>query len=361
MKLNSMFAKAGVVAFAGVSAMALAIACAAPVAQAQEGDHIQIVGSSTVYPFSSAVAEHFGATTDYQTPVVESTGSGGGHKLFGAGVGANHPDLTNSSRRMKVSEFEAAQKNGVEEITEAMIGYDGISIAQNIDNEPMDLTLEQLALAVAAEVPQDGELVDNPYMTWSDIDSSLPDRDILVLGPPSTSGTRDAFEELVLEVATEEIEGYDGAYTKIRTDGLFIPSGENDNLIVAQLARNTDAVGIFGYSFLAENQDKIQAIKIDGVDPTPDTISSGEYPVSRSLFFYIKNAHVGVVPGLKEFVDLFMSEQMIGPRGELKRIGLIPLPEDVREAARERVEKLNPLKVKDGELTSVKDYMEGDE
>jgi len=326
----------------------------ATTATAQQRDQIRIVGSSTVYPFSSYVAEEFGQTTRYPTPVVESTGSGGGHKLFGEGVGLNTPDITNSSRKMKASEFTRAQSNGVEKITEAVIGYDGIAIAQSNSNSPIDLTLEQITLAVAAEVPVRGRLRPNPYKKWSDIDSSLPNREIKIYGPPTTSGTRDAFEELVLEVATEDMEGYGGKeYTKIRQDGAWIDAGENDNLIVQRLTTDRDAFGVFGFSFLDENRDKIQGASINGVDPTPDTISSGDYPVSRSLFFYIKNAHVGTVPGLREYVELFMSERMIGPNGYLKDIGLVPLPERLRRASRQRVLNLVPMTM---ELSTLEGY-----
>jgi len=311
-----------------------AIAALGMSATAAAADQIRIVGSSTVYPFSSYVAEELGATSDVKTPVVESTGSGGGMKLFCSGNGADTPDIANASRRMKTSEFESCQANGVTDITEAVIGFDGIVLAQNKANKAMDLSREQITLAVAAEVPIDGKLVANPYKKWSDIDSSLPTREILVLGPPTSSGTRDAFEELVMEHGSENIEGFGGKYTKIRQDGLYVPSGENDNLIVQRLAKNKAAFGIFGYSFLEENRDKIQAATIDGVSAEPAKISSGEYPVSRSLFFYVKNAHLAKVDGLKSYVDLFLKEKMIGPKGLLKPLGLIPLPESRRQAIR---------------------------
>ena len=331
-------------------------------ALAQRRTQIRIVGSSTVYPFSSFVAEEFGKTTPYPAPVVESTGSGGGHKLFGSGVGAETPDITNSSRRMKVTEFARAQENGVDDVTEAVIGYDGIAIAQHRDNKPVDLTLEQITLAVVSRVPDPkggGKLVDNPYRNWNEIDPSLPDREILFYGPPETSGTRDAFEELVLEVTTEDMEGYGGeAYTNVRTDGVYVPSGENDNLIVQRLGNDRDAFGIFGYSFLAENRNKIRGATINGVEPLPEAISSGKYPISRSLFFYVKNGHLGRVPGLRAFLELFMSEKMIGPDGFLKEIGLIPLPEAQRKAARQRVLERDRLHLK---LSDLHDYMRENE
>ncbi len=331
-------------------------------ASAQRRASIRIVGSSTVYPFSSFVAEEFGKSTPFPAPVVESTGSGGGHKLFGAGVGTETPDITNSSRRMKITEFMRAQENGVDDITEAAIGFDGIAIAQQAGNKPIDLTLEQITLAVIAEVPDPkggGKLVENPYRNWNEIDPSLPDREIRFYGPPETSGTRDAFEELVLEVATEDMEGYGGeAYANVRTDGMYVPSGENDNLIVQRLGNDRSAFGIFGYSFLAENLDKLDGATINGVEPMPETISSGKYPISRSMFFYVKNAHLGRVPGMRAFLELFMSEKMIGPDGFLKEIGLIPMPEAQREAARRRVLERDRLHLK---LSDLHDYMRENE
>ena len=324
---------------------AAAVVGAAGAAHAQ--DQIRVVGSSTVYPFSSYVAEEFGATTDYSTPVVESTGSGGGFKLFCQGVGEDTPDVTNASRRMKPSELKMCQDNGVEDITENVIGADGIVFAQSKQDDSINLSREQITLAVAAKVPKDGELVDNPYNRWSDIDSSLPDREILIYGPPTSSGTRDAFEELVMEHGSENIDGYDEAYTTIRQDGKYVPSGENDNLIVQKLAQNKAAFGIFGFSYLEENRDKIQGAKIDGVEPERDLISSGEYPVSRSLFFYTKNAHVDQVKGMEQYVDMFLSDQMASDRGYLKNLGLIPLPEDRLESERSEWESRAKLKASD--------------
>lgn len=298
---------------------------------------IRIVGSSTVYPFSSFVAEEFGSVTDFPTPVVESTGSGGGMKLFCGGIGEDTPDITNASRPMKKKELKMCHENGVTDITQVKIGYDGIVFAQSNANDAFEITLKQLAFAVLAEVPVDGKLVANPYQNWNQLDSSLPDRKIQVFGPPTSSGTRDAFEELVLQKVTKKIDIYGGKYDKVRQDGVFIPSGENDNLIVQKLDRNRDAFGIFGYSFLEENSNSIQASNVDGVTPEADAISSGEYPVSRSLFFYVKNHHENAVNGLYDFVDTFVKERMIGPKGALKRIGLISLPEAEREAVRANV------------------------
>ena len=310
-------------------------------------DQIKIVGSSTVYPFSSSVAEELGATTNYPTPVVESTGSGGGMKLFCAGNGMNTPDITNASRRIKAKEFKMCQENGVTNITEAVIGYDGIAFAQSKSNNDFDISKKHLALAVAKEVPsKDGKsLIANPYKKWSDIDASLPNREIIVYGPPKSSGTRDAFEELVLQSTFKKMSVYTDLYkadkkankkykkySVIRTDGAYVESGENDNLIVQKLDKNRTAFGVFGFSFLVENSDMLKGATIGGVAPTPEAISSGEYPVSRSLFFYIKNSHEDKVPAIKDYVSLFMSDKMIGTDGILTEIGLIPLPEATRKA-----------------------------
>ncbi|MCF8029835.1 MAG: PstS family phosphate ABC transporter substrate-binding protein [Desulfohalobiaceae bacterium] len=302
----------------------------------QARDQIRIVGSSTVYPFASYVCEEFGATTKYPTPVIESTGSGGGLKLFSEGVSLGTPDISNASRQMKLSEYERCMENGVEKIHEVVFGFDGISVCENTDNPGLNLTLQELTLAVAARVPRDGKLVKNPYDYWNQINSQLPHREILIYGPPTTSGTRDALEELVMVAATKKMEGYDNrAYTSIRQDGVYVPSGENDNLIVQRLNKNRDAMGIFGYSYLDNNRGKIQPVNIEGVEPTTQSISSGKYPVARDLFFYVKLDHLDQVPGLAEYVDLFLSRKMIGDRGYLKRQGLIPMPKKMRQQQRQ--------------------------
>ncbi|MEM7013086.1 MAG: PstS family phosphate ABC transporter substrate-binding protein [Verrucomicrobiota bacterium] len=329
-----------------------ALAFAATTALA-ERDQIRIVGSSTVFPFSSYAAEEFGALTDFKTPVVESTGSGGGHKLFMSGVGDDTPDITNSSRRMKSGELETNIANGVE-VIEVLLGYDGIAVAQNKANDALDLTLEQITLAVAEKVPgEEGALIDNPYKKWSDIDPSLPEREIKVLGPPSTSGTRDAFHELVLHEGAEHLGYPDGAdgkedgkvkYQSVRQDGAWIDSGEDDNLIVQKLSQDKDSLGIFGYSFLMENGDKVAPATIKGVLPNPKTVASGEYPVSRSLFFYVKKNHLDTVEGLADFVDLFLSDDLIGPDGILAERGLIPLADDLRAKTQENWEERVILK-----------------
>ena len=292
---------------------------------ADRADTINIVGSSTVYPFASAVAESFGQTSDFNTPIIESTGSGGGMKLFCAGIGLEHPDVTNASRAMKSSEAEKCAANEVE-FVEFMVGYDGIVIANSLNGGPaLNLTREQVALAVSAQVPDaNGNLVDNPYEKWSDIDRSLPNRPILVLGPPTSSGTRDAFEELVIHKAYKAM-GFDKKTYKaieIREDGAYVESGENDSLIVDQLTSDGNAVGIFGFSFLQNNADRVKGAVIDGVAPTFENIASGDYPVSRSLFFYVKTNHVGVVPGIVEYAEEFVDQA--AQDGPLADIGLIP-------------------------------------
>lgn len=327
-----------------LTTLALAGSIAAVSTPAMARDTINIVGSSTVYPFATVVAERFGRNTDFPTPKLESTGSGGGLKLFCEGVGTQHPDITNASRRMKKSEFDNCQANGVKEITEVRIGADGIVMANSKDAEKIDLSLEQVFLALAKDVPDpDGgdKLVANPYMNWSEIDSSLPDMEISVMGPPPTSGTRDAFVEIAMEsgckqfdmIAKMEDENEDkfkSVCHSMREDGPFIEAGENDNLIVQRLAQDPKTLGIFGYSFLMENTGQIQAATVNGVEPTPEAISSEEYPVARSLWFYIKKAHVGVVPGIPEYVAEFTSEGAWGDNGYLVDVGLIPNPRNER-------------------------------
>lgn len=336
---------------------ALAVSLATVAAPAMARDTINIVGSSTVYPFATVVAERFGRNTDFPTPKLESTGSGGGMKLFCAGVGVQHPDITNASRRMKKGEFEMCQENGVEKITEVKIGSDGIVIAQSKDADKWDLSLKQVYLALAKDVPdpQGGEkLVPNPYMKWSDIDSSLPDMAISVMGPPPTSGTRDAFVEIAMEggckqydfiakVKAEDKSKYKSMCHSMREDGPFIEAGENDNLIVQRLAQDKGTLGIFGYSFLMENEGQIQALTVDGVEPSPETISSEDYPVARSLYFYVKNAHVGVIPGIQEYVTEFTSEGAWGDNGYLVDVGLIPNPRDARMEIAKAVKEMKPM------------------
>jgi phosphate transport system substrate-binding protein len=334
---------------------ALAVALlAATAVSAEARDQIRIVGSSTVFPFSTAVAEEFGKTSGFKTPIVESTGTGGGLKLFCAGVGVDHPDITNASRAIKESEVELCAENGVAEIVEVKIGFDGIVIANSKAAPHLDLTLQQVFLALAREVPVSGQLVPNPFKKWSDIDGSLPDAAIEVLGPPPTSGTRDAFVELAMEGGCKGIPEIDAlkeadeerhkeVCQTIREDGAFIEAGENDNLIVQKLEANAGALGIFGYSFLDQNLDKLQGSMIGGVEPTFEAIAAGDYPVSRSLFFYVKKAHLGVVPGIQEFVAEFTSDKAMGEEGYLADKGLIPLPAAMRAEVQTGASTMTPL------------------
>jgi len=334
--------------------LVLAMAASAMVAGAAEArDQIRIVGSSTVFPFSTAVAEQFGKTTTFKTPVVESTGSGGGMKLFCAGIGEGHPDITNASRRIKASEFKKCAENGIG-ITEVKVGFDGIVLANSKKGPELSLTLGQIWLALAKEVPVDGKLVANPYKTWSDIDSSLPNAKIEVLGPPPTSGTRDAFVELAMEGGAKQIKmladmrkadkkAFEKVAHTIREDGAFIDAGENDNLIVQKLVANPAAVGVFGFSFLDQNADKIQGASVGGIAPEFEKIAAGDYKISRSLFFYVKQQHVGVIPGIEEYVREFTSERAWGPDGYLVDKGLIPLPDADRRSIAQQAQALAPL------------------
>jgi phosphate transport system substrate-binding protein len=322
----------------GASAFVLTTALAATGAQAR--DQIRVVGSSTVYPFTTAVAEQFGKAGG-KTPVVESTGTGGGMKLFCAGVGVDHPDASNASRRIKKGEFESCQKAGVTDIVELKIGFDGIVIANAKSGPDFVITKEQLFKALARDVPDaSGKLVPNPYKNWSDVDASLPNEKIEVLGPPPTSGTRDAFLELVMKA---DSKAFDKVWKSIREDGAYVDAGENDNLIVQKLEANPKAVGIFGYSFLEENTAKIKGATVDGGVPTFENIASGSYKVSRPLFVYVKKQHVGVVPGIAEFVAEYVSDKAIGDDGYLSGKGLIPLPADERAKVVENAKAMKTL------------------
>lgn len=325
---------------AKIALVAVAVMLSTLSGAVQARDQIRIVGSSTVYPFSTVVAERFGKRSGFKTPIVEATGSGGGFKLFCAGLGPAHPDITNSSRRIKRSEIENCARNGVTEIVEVKIGYDGIVLANSKSASPLSLTRKQLFLALARDIPVNGVWVANPNRTWSDIDPSLPSRPIEVLGPPPTSGTRDAFVELVMDVACEQLPethalkdaGRDvkAVCQALREDGAYVEAGENDNLIVQKLGANPNAFGIFGYSFLEENGDKVRGTLIDGYAPNFENVASGTYPVSRPLQFYVKKAHVGAIPGIEAFLKEFTSEKAWGPDGYLSDKGLVPMPDAER-------------------------------
>ena len=331
-----------------------AVVVSALASSAYARDSISVVGSSTVYPFATVVAERFGKTTDFATPKIESTGSGGGLKLFCAGIGVNTPDMTNSSRRIKSSEYEMCKENGVTDVVEVLIGFDGIAVANSVNAQQLDMSTKDLYLALSKMVPNpDGseELVENPYTQWSEINPNLPEIDIEVLGPPPTSGTRDAFAELAMEggcsqfefIANMEDDQFKSACHTMREDGAFIEAGENDNLIVQKLEANPDAVGIFGYSFLEQNDDKVQSSIIDGHEAEFDAIADGDYVISRPLYFYVKAQHVGTVPGMEEYLAEFTSEQAWGDDGYLADKGMIPLPEDQRAEIGAQVKALESL------------------
>jgi phosphate transport system substrate-binding protein len=320
-------------------------------------DYISIVGSSTVYPFATVVAEQFGRrNSDFKTPKIESTGSGGGIKAFCAGVGVQHPDIANSSRRITASEVADCASNGVGAIVEVKIGYDGIVLANAKSSRHYELTLRDIYLALAKNVPDPAgrsELVPNPYTTWSAINGSLPNDEIEVLGPPPTSGTRDAFNELVMEGGCKAFpwivalprNQYLAACHTLRDDGHYIEAGENDNLIVQKLEASPKQLGVFGYSFLEQNADKVQGAHIDGVAPDFDSIAEGQYPVSRPLYFYVKKAHVARVPGIREYLAEFTSETASGEFGYLTDSGLIPLQDEERTAMQAQTKNLAELRL----------------
>ena len=320
-------------------------------------DQINVVGSSTVYPFSTVVAENFGNKTGIKVPKIESTGSGGGMKLFCKGLGTGHPDITNASRRIKKNEFNKCKENSID-VVEIKVGYDGIVLANSKKAELLNLTKRQIFLALAKQVPEGnkegGSLVDNPNKKWSDIDPNLPNKKIEVLGPPPTSGTRDAFNELAIEggcktfpklkaIKKQDKKKYKAICRAVREDGAFIEAGENDNLIVQKLVENENAFGVFGFSFLIENEDKIQGSTVDGMAPTMETIADKSYGVSRPLYFYVKLAHVDVIPGIREFLAEYTSEDSWGPGGYLEERGMIPMPENEREFFKKNAEEIIPL------------------
>jgi len=319
----------------------------------QTGADIRIVGSSTVYPFSTKVAQEFKNKTGYNV-VVESTGSGGGHKLFCAGNNASTPDVTNSSRRQKKSEFNKCQTNGVNEIVEVKIGFDGIVLANAIDAGTMNMSLKDVYYAFAKDIPTsdtDCTMKPNNYTHWSQINPALPNVKIEAYGPPPTSGTRDAFVEIAMEggaktvsclaaLRKENKKSFANIAHTLREDGRWIDAGENDNALVQTLVNTPTAVGVFGYSFLDQNGDKIKGANIGGTAPTFENIAAGDYPVARSLYFYLKKSHVGQTAGLQEFALEFTSDAAAGPGGYLEEIGLVPLPDAERANVRKAVENL---------------------
>jgi phosphate transport system substrate-binding protein len=341
---------------ANISALLFATALGmATTGEVQARDEIRIVGSSTVYPFSTVVAERFGRSTSYKTPVVESTGTGGGFKLFCSGVGEGTPDIANASRVIKSSETELCAANGVTDIVEVKIGYDGIVLANASDGFKYNLTTRDIFLALAKDVPNgNGGLKPNGAKAWKDVKSALPNTKIEVLGPPPTSGTRDAFAELAMEsgcktfdwikaAKSSDKKRYQAICHSIREDGAYIEAGENDNLIIQKLDANKNALGIFGYSFLDQNMDKVQASIINGTDATFENIADGKYAVARSLFIYVKKAHLDAIPGLREFVVEFVSDDASGEEGYLEERGLIPMGGAERDEWLDKVLNFNSM------------------
>ncbi len=320
-----------------LSLAAVIIISAATAAKAS--DQLRVVGSSTVYPFTTAAAEQFGKKTKMKTPIIESTGTGGGFKLFCEGAGENTPSISDASRRIKPDELLTCRKNSVNEISEFKIGYDGIAVANSVRAPKFALSLKDLFLALGRKVPAKNDpnkLVDNFYKTWDEIDSSLPKQKISVYGPPPTSGTRDSFAELALQSVCTNYEGFKALYPNaeerkkacglIREDGVYIEGGEDDNILVQKLNTNQTALGVFGYSFLKENEKLVQGSTISGVAPTHSSIADGSYILSRPLYVYVKRAHIGKVAGIKEFINELTSDEAIGEYGYLVDKGLIQMP-----------------------------------
>ena len=310
---------------------------------------IEIVGSSTVYPFTTVVSERFSLIKETTAPKVEATGTGGGMKLLCAGVGLGHPDLANASRAVKESEIKLCASNGVSAPLEVKIGYDGIVMAHSNTEDAISLTQEEVFMALARDIADaNGVLRPNPSKLWSDVSPSLPAREIRVYGPPPTSGTRDAFVELAMEEGCQRAPGmstlkeldeakYDAVCASIREDGAFIEAGENDNLIIQRLVSNPGTFGIFGFSFLEENLDKVTGVLIDGVEPTFEAIEGGEYPLARPLFIYVKREHADLKQDLRSFVMFYLDDAALGPDGFLLDRGLVPLPEGELAEARSKV------------------------
>lgn len=315
-------------------------------------DEIRIVGSSTVFPFAKIVADSFQTIGKHPSPILESTGTGGGIQLFCDGIGASTPDIANASRRIKAGELERCAKNGVSEVIEFRIGVDGLALAQSNEGQTLNLTVMQIYKALAAK--PFGK--DQRPETWADIDPALPDVPIKVYGPPKTSGTRDSFEELIMEAGCKSVPAmaaledsdetqYKKLCTDIRTDGAYINTGENDNLIVQKITRDPNAVGIFSYSYLEENANRVRGVNIDGVTPNYGTIASGSYPGARALYLYVKKRHVNVIPGLKDYLAEFI--MMAKPKSPLADAGMIALPEAERNALSQQLESLPAISAAD--------------
>jgi len=316
-------------------------------------DHIRIVGSSTVFPFVAAAAEQFGKIGEFRTPIVEATGTGGGIHMFCSGIGVNTPDIANASRPMKPAEKTLCRRNGVKDIAELSIGYDGIVLANAVQAPSFRLTKKHIFLALAKQVPRRGVLVENFYTHWHNIDKNLPHLPIKMYGPPPTSGTRDAFVELVMEEGCKAFPEFVTTYpheatrkfqcSRIREDGAFIEAGENDNLIVQKLVASPEMLGIFGYNFLEQNAALVKANSIDGVLPSLSNITSGNYHIARSLYVYVKLGHIHHVSGLHDFIKLLTSEAAIGTSGFLIIKGLLPLTGTDRQKSESTAKKLTPM------------------
>jgi phosphate transport system substrate-binding protein len=318
------------------------------------GRAVWAAGSSTVFPFASRVAENYQQKTQRPAPRVESLGTGGGIKAFCNGVGPNTSDVATASRRMKASEFKLCAQNGVTEIIEIPIGYDGVVIATDVRGADYDFQLQDIYSGLAAEVPAGAGFAANRAATWRDVRAALPANRIQVYGPPPTSGTRDSFVELGMEGGAKKIaalaalresdeDAFKARAGRLREDGAWIDAGENDNALLQTLTKTPGALGVFGYSFLAQNRDKVKAAKIAGVTASPETVQDGSYPLARSLYIYVKKAHVGVTPGLREFVMEFVSDAAAGRGGYLQGRGLIPLPPQQLTATRQAATALTPM------------------
>jgi len=328
----------------GIAAVLATLSATAAIAR----DNVQLTGSSTVYPFATAVAENFGKGGKFKTPVVESTGTGGGFKLFCSGVDAGTPDINDASRAITDSERALCKQNGVADIAEIKIGYDGIILAGDAKQPGFNVTREQIWRAVGKTVPVGGKWVANPYKTWNDIDKSLPKRALAIFGPAPNHGTRDAFRELVMDPACEKApesaalsaDDRKKVCGQVREDGVWTDVSEDYALVMGKLKGNPTAVAVFTYSYLEQNRDKIRASTVDGVAASLETIASGQYPISRPLYIYVKKAHVGVIPGLAEFVAEFVSDRAAGADGYLVDKGLIPMPKKELAATREAAKAL---------------------
>ena len=309
---------------------------------------LKIVGSSTVYPFTTAIAELFQRANPGTSVIVESTGTGAGMKLFCGGVGSNFPDLTNASRRIKASEYEDCKKNGVNQVIEFPVGIDGLTLIESVNAQPMELTLRDLYAALAAR-PFGKE---QTAQTWKDVNPALPAVKIRVIGPPPTSGTRDSLNELFIQKGCESDpamkalkesneDEYKDVCTKIREDGVFVEGGENDNLLVQKVSTDPTAIGVLGYSFLEENADKVRAVALNGKTPDPQSITDLSYPGARKMYVYVKGEHLQAKPAIKDFITTYA--KATGKGGILEQRGLVPFAAEDAAAAQEQANKLAPI------------------